>query len=134
MIVVKYNNVSRHEACALCQSDTKAPNGPALFKEGTWEPVCPKCAKEHAPELALMVKRWQAHDEGTVREALAQFQQALDDYEDTHFLAMMAWDKVQATGAYSDWQCKRDKSHQEKRALATAKEALSDAMSTLEVD
>jgi len=58
VIVVKYNNVSRHEACALCQADIKAPNGPALFKEGTWEPVCAECAEKHAPELALMVKAW----------------------------------------------------------------------------
>ena len=40
----------------------------------------------------------------TIREALADFQQALDNYEAAQFLERTTWNKVLASSKYSAWQ------------------------------
>ena len=51
-LVMKYNNCSHRESCLLCGESTKAPVGPAVFMERTWDAVCDACVEEYAPGLA----------------------------------------------------------------------------------
>jgi len=60
----------------------------------------------------------------TIREALVQFQQALDDYEGAYHLALVTWDKVQVSGEYAEWEQARDKYNATRDALLNARAGL----------
>jgi ribosomal protein L37AE/L43A len=62
-LVIKLNNTSMRENCALCGFSDKANIGPAIFVEGTWNFVCDGCAQRVAPELYEIVCDWQRAEE-----------------------------------------------------------------------
>jgi hypothetical protein len=61
-LVIKDNNTSCNERCALCGMWDKANIGPAIFVEGTWNFVCDQCAQREAPWLFAAVQLWQTHE------------------------------------------------------------------------
>jgi hypothetical protein len=44
-----------NEACGLCHEPVSVPAGTRLALAGTSEPVCPACARKHAPEAAALL-------------------------------------------------------------------------------
>lgn len=54
-LCVKFNSSEDHEGCAVCHGDLVGDHNPRLFVEGTGNPVCEACGREHAPALALFV-------------------------------------------------------------------------------
>lgn len=61
-LCVKENNCSMGEHCAICGRWDKAPIGPAIFVEGTWNFVCDDCAQATAPWLVEAVSAWQREE------------------------------------------------------------------------
>jgi hypothetical protein len=62
-LVIKDNNTSVRENCALCGLSDKASIGPAIFVEGTWNFVCNHCAQREASTLYEAVLLWQREEE-----------------------------------------------------------------------
>lgn len=51
-LCIKLNKVFAENTCAICGTWWQGPEvGPAVYVEGTWEPLCPDCAKALAPAL-----------------------------------------------------------------------------------
>ena len=50
-IAIQPNNCAIDEPCAICGELYEPPLPIALFLAETWEVVCFKCGKEHAPDL-----------------------------------------------------------------------------------
>jgi hypothetical protein len=50
-ISIKLNNAASNDSCAICGGGADHETGPEPFLDGTWEPVCLRCADERAPEL-----------------------------------------------------------------------------------
>ena len=57
-LVMKDNNTSGKDPCALCGRWEEAPVGPAIFVEGTWNIVCYDCALDIAPQLVELHCMW----------------------------------------------------------------------------
>ena len=56
---IRTNNLCADEPCAFCKQITKPGTPLAIFKRGTYTPVCDLCAEKYAPNEinALMVMR-----------------------------------------------------------------------------
>ena len=64
-LVIKYNNCVTNDPCGICGARTDPVDGPDVFVEGTWSPVCWPCVKKHNPALAAMM---QVLHDGTGRD------------------------------------------------------------------
>ncbi|QUH22189.1 hypothetical protein [Alkaliphilus sp. B6464] len=57
ILVLKRNNASVKERCTICKNYMKNPIPVGVFIEGTFEPVCFDCTKEHDADLAKAINR-----------------------------------------------------------------------------
>ncbi len=57
--VIRNNNAQVAEPCAACGEIVDQPTGPALLTTDGAQ-VCMDCGQKYAPELATMLRAWQA--------------------------------------------------------------------------
>lgn len=57
-LTIGYNNCAANDPCALCGKRTDPAIPLAIFPRGNWQPVCDHCAREQAPELALVLRHF----------------------------------------------------------------------------
>jgi len=50
-LCIKFNRYSEAGICPICGQWYDAHDGPELFLEATWSPVCPRCGEQYAPAL-----------------------------------------------------------------------------------
>lgn len=46
-LILKWNNTDSRTTCSVCGGPCPTPVGPVLVFEGSWDWVCPDCAKIH---------------------------------------------------------------------------------------
>ena len=54
-VVLEYKSEATNEPCGLCGQAVLAPAGMQFILAGGSAPVCPECARRHAPSLAALV-------------------------------------------------------------------------------
>ena len=60
-ISIKLSDAALNDPCAICGGRNDHEPGPEPFLDGTWDPVCWRCADECAPELVqCLLDHWQA--------------------------------------------------------------------------
>ena len=58
-LAIRPHNCFSDAPCALCGECTDPRHFEIVDPE--YAPVCPNCARQHAPELFAMLDRWYAH-------------------------------------------------------------------------
>ena len=62
-MTIRINDASQQDACFVCGVDIETATPFQIFKDGSKKPACPKCIKEHAPDLGTMLERFKAQQE-----------------------------------------------------------------------
>lgn len=59
---IRANNTAANDPCAFCGERTDPQIPLAIFKYGTYEPVCDRCASEHNPTSYEAMMNFYDHD------------------------------------------------------------------------